>query len=163
MTESRDDDGFVTRSPQDWHFEACQRGADFDAMQLAVLKWRTDFCGHDAVSVIAEFPLLLQGVVVAFADVARIIPDSNSRRFYQLYEVVPRIYSAGAVVRQCRALRTAAEHCLRDRVDVAQSISVFAVVPANDPKLDTLRAMYDETLVLAWDMAEGRPAEWHRS
>lgn len=164
MTESRDDDGFVTRTAREWHDEACWRDSGHDEMQLAVMRWlgRHDRSGSKT-PVVAEFPIVSrERGVVAFADLACIEDISTDsapcKRLARLFVVAPRIHSVGAIMRQCRILQFAAERYMHDKTGLAAEVRVCAVVPMSDPKLDVLRAMFGNTSVIRWDMDEGRPA-----
>lgn len=154
----------MAKSPSAWHDDARDRDAGHDAMQIGFLRlcrrklssdnpelithrgrqwrlWRVDF----------EFPLLINDRIVAFVDVLctfeRVPQDGDSEEkqplWFILHEIKPRIYSVGAVVRQCTALAYAA--CSAGLKDYR----VMPVIDHDDPKKELLKEVWPHVFTVS--------------
>ena len=148
------------RTPSGWHDDAKNRDAGHDEMQIEVFDYlvqsrhyeeRRRTGENDALITSGyigfEEPLLIRGSIVAWADIyERWLETPGKFKFRQprffLYEIKPVIYSVGAIIRQCVALANIASVALGDSLGMKASVRVFAVVPAQDPKIDMLKHVY---------------------
>lgn len=139
------------KTPSGWHDDAYRsRDHDHDELHLAV--WRrlqketgVPIIGWLRESVEFEFEFNAQERIYAFADLCVAYRyDYEDKVFYlDVIEVKPRIHSLGAVVRQCKALKTAIRACLSFEENRNFKLyRVMACVPATDPKLEDLRGVY---------------------
>jgi len=159
-------------TPSAAHDQAYRREDGHDEMQLQVHQLLTEirvplkgpriacenFFSH------IEYPFESGGVVKGFADVvaefgvARDGRREGTDQTFQIFEIKPIIYSAGAVIRQCRVLESMARWVLHDEHGRRQKFSVVPVVQWNDPLFDILEAMSPYP-VLAWDMHAAAPRD----
>jgi hypothetical protein len=158
---SQDDNGFRWRSPSGWHDNAMRRDAGHDAMQLAVLDYLQDLDFlqnqydlsresrfHYTRSTQMEYPLVVRGKPVAFADIITIHNKYADNKLvlssYEIYEIKPIIHSIGAIIRQCTALELVGEQTLADPCSrEGARVAVNLVVKSTDPKLAALRQVYE--------------------
>lgn len=123
-------------TPSQWHDDGRNRDAGHDEMQIAVFDYLQNKYPLLKDSVGFEVPIIARGQIIAWADIAMILPN-----FVVLWEIKPRIYSVGAVVRQCIALAHTAR-CMH------QDVRVVPVVQSDDPKLSALQHVFDAK---TWD------------
>lgn len=142
-------------TPSGWHDDAQSRDAGHDEMQIAVFDYlggqaNKGLCGLES-SVGFEVPFIHRGQIIAWADIAQDLRNKgdDSPQYLFIWEIKPKIYSVGAVVRQCIALLRAARVACTDRNgNLRTEIKVFPVVRADDPKLAMLRHVFHAQ---AWD------------
>jgi hypothetical protein len=150
-------------TPSGWHDDARNRDAGHDEMQIAIFDYLKDrevaplkFKDIDEVfvrsGVCFELPFMRGNQIVAWGDVVEIYDQQTKyspQRAIIVHEVKPRIYSVGAVVRQCESLTFGVEHALADRHSGSRPVvRVFPAVMVDDPKLAMLRHVYR---AFAWD------------
>ena len=152
-------------TPSGWHDDAKNRDAGHDEMQIAVFDYLRDhqdeqreIAGEVYVrcGVHFEYPLMRDGKILAWADVAAIWEAKNASYpediYIEIFEIKPTIYSVGAVVRQCIALEYAAVRCGQyDRKSGRRQSVLAGVIPVvrvDDPKLDVLRHVH---CAVSWD------------
>src|SRR5580765_6228563 len=152
-------------TPSQWHDDARYRDAGHDEMQIAVFDYLRDKREdpqkigqeeYDRVCVHFEYPFMRDGKILAWGDVVAVWEAKNASwpedLYLEIYEIKPRIYSVGAVVRQCIALSYAAVRCGQyDRKSGRRQSVMAGVVPvvqADDPKINALRHVH---CVAAWD------------
>jgi hypothetical protein len=105
-------------------------------------------------------PFRSRGHIQAWGDVVEIWEGTVTERHgykhaevkYVVWEIKPKIYSVGAVKRQCVALNDIVEGTLVNGRDHSTKYDVFVIplVPLDDPKLAMLRHVY---WAGAWDGA----------
>jgi hypothetical protein len=161
-------------TPSGWHDATNDRDAGHDDMQLAVYEWaktrhdekRIELGEHgffELSSVEVEYPFHARNTIAAFADVCEVwrSVEANYHRFYQFYfvafELKPRIRSVGGLIRQCVALSHHIENHHQPNQKSPLCV-IIPVVPHEDPKLPTLRKLYDYPII-PWSIEEGRPYE----
>lgn len=154
-------------TPSQWHDDVRGRDAGHDEMQIAVFDYLRDMSGpspfydtadFERIGVYFELMFKRRGQIIAWGDVVEVwgkeAPLYNNRKEtthkYMIWEIKPRIYSIGAVVRQCRALIDVVTSSLTDdHTDRTKyQIMIAPVVAANDPKLVGLRHVY---CAATWD------------
>ena len=167
-------------TPSGWHDDARNRDAGHDEMQIAVYDYRRSlsleamlgrpdnpiegysFCRR---GIYFESPLIRDEQILAWGDIIEVWEKKEGKNptetTYKIYEIKPKIYSVGAVVRQCVSLRLTGEKCgYYDRHSGRReqlTVLVFPVVRHDDPKLSMLQhvcpvlAWDGERLRLAWD------------
>lgn len=133
-------------TPSGWHDDARNRDAGHDEMQIAVFDWVKDHSrafGH--VETEFEMPLYHRGQIIAWCDIGqRVFREGVAFPAHLfIWEIKPKIYSVGAVVRQCIALQQAAEKaCTNEARCLMAEVKVFPVVMVDDPKLSMLRHVF---------------------
>jgi hypothetical protein len=151
-------------TPSEAHDSARNRDAGHDEMQAEVWRWlnkqratvslTSDGPTREFTFAVAnvEEPLYVKGRILAWVDVCAryesfISANHNSSIIYA-FEIKPKIWSVGAVIRQCITIGSILERSgsIRSRVT--------AVVPHDDPKISLLIETYGD--VLAW--RDGAPA-----
>lgn len=155
-------------TPSQWHDDARNRDAGHDEMQMAVFDFLRD---QPDVSereigplqetyvrngVHFEYPFMRDGKILAWGDVVEVWEAKNSSwpedMYFEIYEIKPKIYSVGAVVRQCIALEQAALRCGQFNRSTGRRQSVAAtvvpVIGVDDPKLHDLQHVH---YAVAWD------------
>jgi hypothetical protein len=142
-------------TPSGWHDDARNRDAGHDEMQLAVRNYllgekRSDCNGVARTHVLFEYPFIRRGQIIAWGDVVELWQDEKGTRACAVWEIKPKIYSIGAVIRQCVALNIAVRDALTDRHSgrCEARVVVHPVVKSGDPKLSMLR---DVTTAFGWD------------
>jgi hypothetical protein len=148
-------------TPSQWHDDASGRDAGHDEMQIAVFDYLRDTpsgrlplreCeGCTRVAVRFEHPFVQRGKVIAWGDVVEIWDEEKElypKRTYVVWEIKPKIYSVGAVVRQCVALKIAAKAATLDRNGRQSETLVVPIVRFDDPKISALRHVF---CAAAWD------------
>jgi hypothetical protein len=154
-------------TPSGWHDDARNRDAGHDEMQIAVfdyLKDRLHLRGKDdyehRIGLYFESPFYVRGHIVAWGDIVELWEkpqyETSKKRKYIVWEIKPKIYSVGAVIRQCRSLADAVEAANRDSVSHRRAPSgiyyddpmVLPIVRSDDPKLSMLRHVWH---AVAWD------------
>jgi len=154
-------------TPSGWHDDARNRDAGHDEMQIAVFDYLQDkpvlhgMDGYnDRIGLYFESPFYVRGHIVAWGDIVELWekPERETwkRRRYIVWEIKPKIYSVGAVIRQCRSLVDAVEAANKDSVShrrAPSSISyddpiVIPIVQSDDPKLSMLRHVRH---AITWD------------
>lgn len=147
-------------TPSQWHDDARNRDAGHDDMQIAIFDYLRDLPAEREAGVRQgvwfEHPFARDGRVVAWADILEVwdpkpvasgtYPKPKQR--YVIFEVKPKIYSVGAVIRQCEALEIAISATFRARTDGGPDIKVMPIVKHDDPKLSALRHVYH---AIAWN------------
>jgi len=154
-------------TPSGWHDDARNRDAGHDEMQIAVFDWLKDHAVYrgqdgyeDRVGLYFECPFYARGHIVAWGDVVELWEkpqyETSKKRRYIVWEIKPKIYSVGAVIRQCRSLVDAVEAANNDSANRRRFPSgisfddpiVYPIVRSDDLKLSMLRHVYH---ALAWD------------
>ncbi len=159
-------EGCAPMTPSRWHDDASDRDAGHDEMQLSVLQYLRSKkpeplegeqgAKYERHYVGAEYPFVSRGQVIAFADICEVWRkdrkdyDRSYKYFYVAYEIKPKIYSVGAVIRQCLALEQAIIRSGTGGDPAGSRCNVIPVVSRDDPKLGMLAAMYDGS-VWTWD------------
>jgi hypothetical protein len=155
------------RSPSRWHDDASDRDAGHDAMQLHWLKValkdvETGSKVMPAVWTGAEYPFTASGRIIGFADIATRFqePEHDDKQktrdeFWIFYELKPRIYSVGAVIRQVTATEYVAKRHFKEWRGPRPSFAVIPVVYVDDPKLGMLREMFDGDVMVCGCAARG--------
>jgi hypothetical protein len=145
-------------TPSGWHDDAMGRDTGHDEMQIAVWEW---LCRNSRGDVTLEWPVFRSRGsprIVAFADIAEVFRQPaianragsrSARKVVTLFEIKPRVISVGGLLRQCVALVQAVAACHTDQ-RTQLVVRAFPVVPASEPKLDLLRQVFDDRL-LVWD------------
>ena len=154
-------------TPSGWHDDARNRDAGHDEMQIAVFDWlkyrpiypRRDDC-DERIGLYFESPFYVRGNIVAWGDIVELWEkpqyETSKNRRYIVWEIKPKIYSVGAVIRQCRSLADTVEAANKDSASHRRFPSglsydepvVIPIVRADDPKLSMLRHVWH---ALAWD------------
>ncbi len=154
-------------TPSGWHDDARNRDAGHDEMQVAVWKyinkrrWETfELWKHEyRISRIDfERAFISDGAIVGFADVCEEFvhnPAQGMRYlFLRIWEIKPKIYSVGAIVRQCQAIRILLRNWKEDkRSHTSPSVRLVTVIPVckpDDPKLSLLIEVENES-VACWN------------
>jgi len=104
----------------------------------------------DRKRVEVEYPFIHEGRILGFADVCEIwagerpqFSGGHPRTFYQVFEIKPRIYSVGAVIRQCKATEQLILKLKPHHFGASENLcTIVPVVPHDDPKIDLLKEMY---------------------
>lgn len=169
---SYDEDDIGARSPSGWHDDAAGRDAGHDAMQVAVYDYLQtlpenepspffESHGMIRIGVYFEYPFYRRERIISWGDVVEFWVEANppperyAKKKYMIWEIKPRIYSVGAVVRQCVAVRHAAEASLDAEARLsrraAATVEACPVVMHNDPKLGMLQHVY---AAAAWNGRE---------
>ena len=158
-------------TPSGWHDDARNRDAGHDEMQIAVFDYRRALSMEDMLGrpdtpiegysyrrkgIFFEYPLIRDEQILAWGDIVEVwekkISKEPTQIIHKIYEIKPKIYSVGAIVRQCDSLRRTGERCgyydrhsgRRDEL----TVHVFPVVMDGDPKLSMLQHVCP---TLAWD------------
>ena len=141
-------------TPSQWHDDVRNRDAGHDDMQIAVFDYLRDLAisreGYDRQGVWFEHPFLRHGQVIAWADIFEVWDPKpvhqatypKPAQKYFAWEIKPKIYSVGAVVRQCISLEIAAAAALTGRGGTEPDITVCPIVKHDDPKLSALRHVF---------------------
>jgi hypothetical protein len=143
-------------TPSQWHDDVRGRDAGHDDMQIAVFNHcrglaphlgQTEISGKPCVhgGVFFEFPFVRRDRVVSFGDVVEIWREDTTRGAWArviVWEIKPKIYNVGAVMRQCLALEIAAVGALREGGWREPLVWACPVVPSDDPKLAALRHVF---------------------
>lgn len=170
MTSSRST--FQHRSPSSWHDDTMSRDAGHDALQIEVWKTlrnkvpRTILFGTNyqnekvefiRTSVHFEYPLFLDGRIVGWGDVVELykatVPNGSGtveRHYIRVYEIKPKIYSVGGLVRQLTSLRILVNKVAESR-GMGSGGDVMPVVYEDDPKLDMLSLVSGSNRIYAID------------
>jgi len=154
-------------TPSQWHDDVRNRDAGHDAMQIAVFDYLRDMptgpspfyeCnGYERTGVYFEMPFRGGGHILAWGDVVEVWQQivtphegySYTKKKYVVWEIKPKIYSVGAVVRQCVALEDIAKSALMtDRGPTQYDVLIIPAVTSDDPKLGELRHVH---FAAAWD------------
>jgi hypothetical protein len=156
------------RSPSRWHDDASDRDAGHDAMQMLWLKVAQKDVETAKGNVMpavwtgAEYPFIAAGRIIGFADIATRFqePEHDDKQktrdeFWIFYELKPRIYSVGAVIRQVIATEYVARRHFKDWRGARPSFAVVPVVYRDDPKLEMLREMFDGQMCACHRVAPG--------
>ena len=141
--------------PSGWHDQT--RDSGHDEMQIAVfefLKKSFDPAWVDP-RVFMEVPLVIRtragDRITGFADLAVSYSEgTRDTNRWRLFELKPRIYSIGALIRQVRAIRHAGQASFP-----MASVHVSAVVFKHDPLADQLIGVA-QIPVLLWDVEAGK-------
>jgi hypothetical protein len=153
-------------TPSGWHDDARDRDAGHDEMQIAVfdhLQGNPVVRGmngyEDRIGMYFESPFYVRGHIVAWGDIVELWEkpqyETAKKRRYVVWEIKPKIYSIGAVIRQCRSLADVVGASQKDRMTRGSSHNLFyddpivlPIVRSDDPKLSMLRHVCD---AMAWD------------
>ena len=154
-------------TPSGWHDDARNRDAGHDEMQIAVFDYLKDkpvvhgMNGYeDRIGLYFESPFYVRGNIIAWGDIVELWekPEHETwkKRRYIVWEIKPKIYSVGAVIRQCRTLADAVQAANKDVSTRSRGFShisfddpiVLPIVRSDDPKLSMLRHVCD---AIAWD------------
>ena len=146
------------KAPSSWHDDAQGRDAGHDDMQLHILNSiggllpTVEHKDHvyTFARAYAEAPCISGGSIIAFTDVLakytrdepnpQLGPKATRTLTHRIHlEIKPKIYSAGACVRQAYAL----EHAIKKARtgDYWASDEIVIAVWADDPKLAVLRGI----------------------
>lgn len=152
-------------TPSKWHNDDSQaQDSGHDEMQVAVWRWLRDRgpnglkarlyqwqdvpCQYDRSTLELEQAFSgTNGHIAAFADICETFVSGESK-ILRAYEIKPRIYSVGSVLRQCSAMAKAIEHSVKISFSRNPTVFVYPVVRANDQKLELLQAV---SHVFVWD------------
>ena len=142
-------------TPSGWHDDARNRDAGHDEMQIAVfdyLKEKASTGGSERSyrsEVGFEVPFMRGGQIVAWGDIVEFHYRAGEDNYYRMiiFEIKPKIYSIGAVMRQCVALETTANSIYRTMYPRPTVLS-YPVVWCHDPKLASLAHVWR---AFAWD------------
>jgi len=152
-------------TPSGWHDDARNRDAGHDEMQIAVFDWlrASVVCpeGYEKRrGVYFESPFRSRDHIIAWGDIVEVFEKPEHGNYtklqYVVFEIKPKIYSVGAVVRQCVALADAVDSALKYRRSsgrYSNTVSyddacVIPVVRSDDPKLSMLRHVWR---AMTWD------------
>jgi hypothetical protein len=153
-------------TPSGWHDDARNRDAGHDEMQIAVFDHLQDnpvvrgMNGYeDRIGMYFESPFYVRGHIVAWGDIVELWEkpqyETAKKRRYVVWEIKPKIYSIGAVIRQCRSLADVVGASQNDRMTRGSSHNLFyddpivlPIVRSGDPKLSMLRRVCG---AIAWD------------
>ena len=163
-------------TPSGWHQDASGRDAGHDEMQAGVFRFMKHkehtlpldpgngkVAVYKRVGIYFECPFFLAGRISTFVDVCLHFQSTEADGYRQrdealvCYEIKPRIYSVGAVVRQCHATAHAVEQgsvhggYVNPGFRKKPRVLVIPVVPADDPKVRLLAEFWWE--VMLWDAA----------
>jgi hypothetical protein len=157
-------------TPSGWGDDAQSRDAGHDEMQARSYRdWRKriedsftlDGDGKKkfvADTVYVEHPFMDAGRLIGFADIAvRFVADDEWFWWYE--EIKPRIYSVGAVIRQCLATEVSAQRAIKSSRrgngyhGRAPDFVVYAVVYRDDPKAALLRELHPSTICISRESA----------
>jgi len=161
-------------TPSGWENDTRGRDAGHDELQLTLWRYlkkrptepiQTKNDGtFSRVSVTVEHPFMVKGIPIAFADVCEVFRsdqvtyDNYWNYRYVAYEIKPRIYSVGGIIRQCMALEVAIERSGPTRASGKKPEAVVVpVVLRSDPKAEMLKEMYGPN-VWTWDDPVGSAA-----
>jgi hypothetical protein len=145
------------------------RSPEHDALQADVLEWlraqprdpvplrlRGRTVQVERVQTNCEVLLSIRGRIAGFCDIVdwwqEVGPTSKPARIVYVYEIKPRITSAGAIVRQLRATEYLFEKWLVEEVTPAE-VRIAPVVPINDPNIGMLRRLWSGP-VFMWNAEE---------
>ena len=175
-------------TPSGWGDAAQERDAGHDEMQARVyrdllrmteakefvIRRRVNQFSSERKDFIANYveverPFVADGRLIGFADIAVQFKHEEEyghtkeiRRtiWWLYYEIKPRIYSVGAVIRQCKATeinagraQTAAQRA-RSGSSEGTGFDVMAVVYDDDPKTELLRELYPSVFRLGRKSSE---------
>lgn len=111
-------------------------------------------------SIEVEYPFVRENRVIGFADVCEVWHEEKTDRLtvggvlYKVFEIKPRIYSVGAIIRQCKATRQlmlSVGNYHNSGWSGPALCRVTAVVPHDDPKVALLKEMFEnDGYVWAW-------------
>jgi len=153
-------------TPSGWENDTRGRDAGHDDLQLRIWRYLKDRASasmetkddgiFSRVAVTVEHPFKVKGIPIAFADVCEVFRSDKTTHDgywvyrYTAYEIKPRIYSVGGIIRQCKALEVAIERSGPERSTKKPEAIVVPVVFRTDPKVEMLKEMYTGT-VWTWD------------
>jgi len=161
-------------TPSGWENDTRGRDAGHDELQLTIWRYlnkRPAAPRHtkndgtfNRIAVTIEHPFMVKGIPIAFADVCEVfrsdkVPyDGYWSYRYVAYEIKPRIYSVGGIIRQCLALEVAIERSGPTMANGKKAEAfVVPVVLRSDPKVEMLKEMYSGN-VWTWDDPVGSSA-----
>lgn len=170
-------------TPSGWHDDAQSRDAGHDKMQAGVYRFLDKsekqisvkdgdkLETYDRIGIEFECPFYSDGRIITFVDVCLLFRKSDDKkqaRYDEVilcYEIKPKIYSVGAVVRQCHATAHAVSRGSiysrggQSALEKKPTVHVMPVVPHDDQKLDLLAEFWPR--VMAWN-ATTETGAWHR-
>lgn len=162
-------------TPSGWHDDARGRDAGHDQLQIEVWRYLKEHGETEAkaksypleeyrrTSVDVEHPFVVGGRISVFADVCEVFVHSpmigndiaRRRHLFRIFEIKPKVWSAGAAIRQATAIYHAVWKWRESREAYQPPlVSVAIVVPFDDPKLLLLREMYHGQV---WAWKDGGP------
>ena len=155
-------------SPSSAYAEADRRGPDHDAMQIAFYRWRLkarrrhqaeewEDKKYTVHSIEPEMPILGKYGIRGFADVAegwQQIGAPEGVELLVVYEIKPKIFSCGALIRQLKVLKNIVSNYAVAQINFKLAVITAAVLRADDPKLPDFRELWSGPIFL-WDGQEG--------
>jgi hypothetical protein len=174
--------GASNMTPSGWHDDAHGRDAGHDEMQSGVYRFLDQsekqisvkdggkLVNYDRKYIDFECPFYSDGRIITFVDVCLLFSKSDDKEqdwrdeIILCYEIKPKIYSVGAVVRQCHATAHAVRRgsIYSGYVRPGEKkplVYVVAVVPHDDQKRDLLAEFWPK--VLMWNAAT-KTCDWPR-
>jgi hypothetical protein len=153
-------------TPSGWGEDAQGRDAGHDEMQarcyrdwLKRIEKGFTLGGSKflADKVYVEHPFTDAGRLIGFADIAvRFVADGDRPEWFWWYEEIkPRIYSVGAVIRQCEATEVNALRAIKSSRRAngyhrrEPDFVVYAIVYEDDPKAALLKELYPTTIPIS--------------
>lgn len=151
-----------------WHDDARNRDAGHDEMQADIFRRLSaiepKLCVHAPhgqisgrrISLGIERPFILKGRILAFADVCEEMNAQDAEwdfTMFRCYEIKPKIYSMGALIRQAKATMATIRHVITS-AGMRADCEIINCVPHDDPKAKLVQEFWPATQL--WHREEKR-------